>query len=212
MLTEGFLDRDWQDVHSRIENDEVHLRDMTATIVKILLPYRYYGDEVEEDEITDGDRVRLLLSVHTQLKQLWDSFKGVLFDHKDDDVDLGLEHYHNIKIPKTRPPKDLGKVYNTITIKANFDTGKINLIRDDIDLVNNFIGSLEGVPIDIFARCENCGKVIVVTRSDRKCCSAACAAGLIQKKKWAADPDACRERERERNRRRREQKRDQRES
>lgn len=204
-LTEEFLDRDWKDILARIENDKAYLRDITPTIVNILFPYRYYDDEVDDSDITDSDRERLLLGVHAQLKALWDKFVRVLFEYKNN-VRLGFEVYHDIKIPKTKPPKDHGKIFNTITIKANFDAGKINLTRKDVDLVNNFIKFLEGTPIDIFSKCEKCDRVIIVTRSDRKCCSTLCAASLIQKKKWAADPDACKEKERERNRRRKEEK------
>lgn len=145
------------------------------------------------------------------LESIPDNFKIDVSEYKElndgsDETDK-MDNYYNIIIPKTKISRR--DKFNFINIKAGWDGGTINLIREDIDLVNNFIGHMTGIPIDIFARCENCGKVIIVTRSDRKCCSTLCAASLMQKKKWAADPAASRERERERNRRRKEQKRNQ---
>jgi len=206
VLTEEFLDKDWKDILPLIENNKALLKDITERIAKILLPYRYPGDEVDEVDISDDDREQFLHAIHTQLSPLWNNCKTALFDYLYG-VRLNFETYSDIKTPKPKTPKGSKSNFNTIIIKANFDAGKINLIREDVDLVNNFIKFLEGTPTHIFAKCENCGKFIIVTRSDRKCCSTKCAASLIQKNKWGADPDACKEKERDRNRRRKEQKR-----
>jgi hypothetical protein len=153
---------------------------MSGKIQQIILPYRYYGDDVDESDISDADREQLLLAIHSQLKPLWGNFKTVLFDYIFG-ARLNFEHYMDIKAPKPKATKSSKNRFNTINIKANFDAGKINLIREDVDLVSNFIKYLEGTPIDVFSKCEKCGKFIIVTRSDRKCCSPRCSAGLIQK-------------------------------
>jgi len=96
-----------------------------------------------------------------------------------------LDNFKDIIISKARPViRDRNNKFSSIKIKVNFNGGEINLIREDVDLVNNFIGYLEGTPINVFAKCAKCGKFIIVTRSDRECCSTLCASGRHQKEKW----------------------------
>lgn len=211
ILTEDFLDRDWSDVIKDVAANRISSRDLLEIIGAILLPYRYYGDELEEQNIpeleegeyspsiTDEDRINLLASLHANLKPLWDELKGALYDYMKNSGVYEFEKYYDIKLPKPRIfAKDAKNKFNVIEIAANFDAGKINLIRKDVDLVNNLIEFFEGVPLDVFAKCEKCGKLIIVTRQDRNCCSVNCAAGLIQKKKWKNDHEECLEREKER--------------
>lgn len=226
-LTENFLDKDWKDILEDININKISLRDMHLGIGAILLPYRYPGDELEDESTTDYDRVNLLFCLHVSLKPLWEKLKKEVFEYKEkvlpqinsmktlcEDIKTNLSHplaeyksvieeadvysetYYPIKISR---PKVLPDRLKKIEIESYFDDGKINLIRKDQDIVNNFIEYLKGFPLELFSKCEKCGKFIIVTRRDRKCCSVNCAAGLIQKKKWEKDHDECLEKEKERN-------------
>jgi len=230
MLIENFLDRNRIDILNDIKRNRVSLRDMYIVIGNILLPYRYPSDELEDEDTTDNDRINLLFSLHASLKPLWIKLKKEIFEYKEkvlsqrkfmktlreevktnpshslaeykdiiEETDDFIETYYPIKIAK---PKTLPDRLKKIVIETNFDAGKINLIRKDQDIVNNFIGYLEGFPIEIFSKCEKCGGFFIVTRKDRKCCSNKCTAGLIQKEKWENDHEGCLEKERERNKKR----------
>ena len=58
---------------------------------------------------------------------------------------------------------------------------------------------LEDEAVTVFAKCDHCGKCIVLTRSDKRFCKG-CAAKNFQKKKWETDPEGSRQKERERYR------------
>jgi len=233
ILIEDFLDRDWSEILEDKKQDKINLRSMIITIGEgILLPPRYYEDEMEEQNIpdmeegeysqntTDNDRIKLLFILHRNLKPLWHELKRKICDHKwpqknspkrkvknkrsdqpvmneqvlnynpnndvaeESEVDK-LEIYEDIIIPKPRPlARDRKNNFSSIEIKVIFTGGEINLIRKDVDLVNNFIEFMKGVPLNVLEKCEKCGKLIIVTRKDRKTCSNNCAAGIHQMKKW----------------------------
>jgi len=231
VLRENFLDRNRIDNLEDIKGNRATLRHMYIGIGHILLPYRYPGDELEDENITDNDRMNLLLSLHASLKPLWKKIKKEIFEYKEKLLPLrtsmntlrkevktnpshplaeykdiieepgieSIENYNPIKITK---PRTLPDRLKKIIIGANFDAGKINLIRKDQDVVNNFIGYLEGIPLDVFARCKKCGKFIVVTRKNKKACSNNCAAGINQMEKWEKHHDECIEKEKERYKKR----------
>lgn len=273
ILIEDFLDKDWKEILDDEKNKGLNLKQMIIFVGEgILLPYRYYGDELEEhndpimekgefsESITDDDRKKLLYTLHRNLKPLWDKIKKKIchykwpqklstlkkrknklphqegckeeildynpntnqFEYKKVSVDNAkinfseyedlaaegsyvdtLEIYEDIKIHKPRSiARDRENKFSTIEIKINFNGGEINLIREDVDLVNNFIEFMKGLPLDVFSKCEKCGRLIIVTRRDRKCCSINCAAGLIQKRKWEEDREDCRLKEKGRNQKR----------
>lgn len=255
ILIEDFLDRDWGEILEDKKNDEINLRSMIITIGEgILLPYRYYEDELEEHIIpdlengeyssntTDDDRLKLLFTLHRNLKPFWNELKKKICNHKwpqkelikkkiktknsnlpvtneqvlcyyptndqfeykengIDDTKINfpefenlaseqseidkLEIYENIVIPKPRPiTRDRDNKFSSIEIKVNFNGEAINLIREDVDLINNFIEFMKGIPLNVFDKCEKCGKLIIITRKDRKTCSNNCASGIHQMKKW----------------------------
>ena len=255
ILIEDFLDTDWREILEDKKNNKLNLRDMIITIGEgILLPPRYYNDELEEHVITDledgeyspnttdDDRLKLLFILHRNLKPLWNELKKKICDHKwpqkelikkkiktknsnlpvtneqvlsynptndqfeykengineakinfpefedltseENEIDK-LEIYENIIIPKPRPmTRDRDNKFSSIEIKVNFNGNEINLIREDVDLINNFIAFMVGVPLNVFEKCEKCGKLIIITRKDRKTCSNNCASGIHQMKKW----------------------------
>jgi hypothetical protein len=61
---------------------------------------------------------------------------------------------------------------------------------------------LSGVDIEYFARCEHCGKCIIVSRANKRF-HPGCAAKKFQKDKWQQDPEGMREKERVRYREKR---------
>jgi len=269
-MIEDFLDKDWEEILDDEKNKGLNLKQMIIIIGEgILLPPRYYEEELEEhndpvlengefsENITDNDRIKLLLTLHRSLKPLWNELKKTICDYKwpqkvatikkiknkqphqsgckveifdynpntnqveykevsvdnerinfsefedlaaeGSDVDI-LKIYEDIKILKPRLiTRDRKNKFSTIEIKINLNGGEINLIREDVDLVNNFIEFMEGLPLDVFSKCEKCGRLIIVTRKDRKCCSTNCAAGLIQKRKWEEDREGCLLKEKVRN-------------
>jgi len=81
ILIEDFLDTDWREILEDKKNNKLNLRDMIITIGEgILLPPRYYNDELEEHVVpeledgeyspntTDDDRLKLLFILHRKLK------------------------------------------------------------------------------------------------------------------------------------------------
>jgi len=215
ILTENYLEVNRSDILDDMKKmNEIDFGDMFKVIGNALLPYRYPGDELEDESTTDEDKVNLLVSLHASLRPLWKELKKEIFEYKEtvlsqrsvmnalvEEVkttpshslaeykdlieDTGydyIETYYPIKITK---PRILPDKLKKIVIEANFDAGKINLIRKDQDIVNNFIEYMEGFPLEVFSKCEKCGKFIIVTRKDRKCCTTKCASGLHQMRKWA---------------------------
>jgi len=180
MLTENYLDVNRNDILDDIKKmNEASFRNMFKVIGNVLLPYRYPGDELEDESATDENKVNLLVSLHTNLEPLWKELKKEIFEHKEkvlpqrnvmdalqEEVKTTPSHalteykdlvgetgsdfietYNSIKITK---PRILPDRLKKIVIEANFDAGKINLIRKDQDIVNNFIKYLEGLPLEVF--------------------------------------------------------------
>ena len=91
---------------------------------------------------------------------------------------------------------DSEKFYD-IKATVSFDPGRITFFKRSLNILKNFMDLLEDTPISYFAKCEHCGKCIVLTRTDKKFCPG-CAAKKYQKDKWEKDTEGMKQREKER--------------
>lgn len=94
------------------------------------------------------------------------------------------------------------KLRNTaLTIDLSFDTGKVEIIRGDINVFHSFLDIIKDIPIDFFAECAHCSKYIVITREGKRYCHG-CAAKAKQQEIWKQNPAGARKKERNRYQRR----------
>jgi len=217
-LVEEFLEKSGPDITAKIGGHDDAAKTMWEKIEGALFANTFWMDEPDSIDITDGDYEKLLKKYHVVLKPVWDQFRDALFDYKygiipaREDSKRLLKTIDRDKASPIFEYKELFKQQNSIysekvydialkklfkhgTLRVSFDPGTVKFYSSNLDVVTNLIDLLSNAPIDHFARCEHCGKCIVLKRSDKRFCPG-CAAKKFQKDKWANDPEGMKEKER----------------
>ena len=215
-LIEDFLEKEPAEISSLIKN-YAYVEQFWGRLHAILFRDTFWMDEVDSEDKVGVDYEKLILEYHNFLKPIWDQFRDKLFDYlyrvlperekaaalrvyvKKDDSSLS-EYRELIKQDSVIHSE---KFYD-IKVTVSFDPGRITFFKRSLNILKNFMDLLEDAPILYFAKCEYCGKCIVLTRSDKKFCHG-CAAKKYQKDKWERDPEGMKQREKERYQTRRKQ-------
>ena len=220
-LVEEFLEKSGPEITAKIGGDGNTAKTMWERLEGILFADTFWMDEIDNREYEKS-----LKKYHAVLKPVWNQFRDALFDYKygiipdredsrqllktidrdkaspiyeykellkHQDTALDLEKFYDISLKKSFEPG---------TLTVSFEPGHVTFYKRNFDVINNLIDLLSGVDIKHFARCEYCGKCIVLKRSDKRFCPG-CAAKKYQKDKWQLDPKGMREKERVRYREKR---------
>jgi len=216
ILIEDFLEKDKK---SLSEQSEVGRGGKTGTYIRI---YRILSRNIaptdipDVSDLTDAELTIAAIEWYQLLKPIWKNFKKVLFDYKEtvlperksletpisgfSETSSPLYEYKELQdnsyipVDKFYPVKIRGASFK---LTLSFDSGVIAIFRKDLNPVNSFIDIMKNVPIELFAKCEYCKKVIILTRSGKKNCFG-CASKAYQKELWKNNPEGAREREKKR--------------
>jgi len=211
-LIEDFLEKQQSEISAAIENsgDAEKFWDKLGAI---LFKDTFWMDELAAEDKVGIDFEKLVLEYHNCLQPVWNKFRTAIFDFKyriiierEKTADLREEIGKDVssvlykygKLLKLDSVIDWEKFYDIdVKITVSFDPGHVTFYKRNLDVLNNFLDLLGGIPIFYFARCGHCGKCIILTRSDKRHCPG-CAAKQYQKKKWDNDPKGMRKREQKR--------------
>lgn len=69
------------------------------------------------------------------------------------------------------------------TVQVEFETGSVIFKKDRFEIIRNFIGLLEGLPVDIILECrdQKCRRWFIKTHKNRKSCSNKCSSRANQR-------------------------------
>jgi hypothetical protein len=212
-LVEEFLEKNWASIAKHLKKKAVKAHDTTVKLNSILFKETFWMDELYEEDLEGTDFVRVLYNSHSLLKPLWNQIKKALFDYKEKIIPARTTWKENRQHPVQSEligvlpyePSEMVEKFYKINLRSGatshvtlcFDAGKIDITNRDYSIKNNFLALLKGVPISLFGKCMHCGKVIVITRINKKHCPG-CAAKAIQEEKWKKNPVESREKEKRR--------------
>jgi len=210
-LVEDFLEKEQSEISAAIAKSgdaEKFWDKLDAILFKDI----FWMDELAAEDKVGIDFEKLVLEQHRFLKPIWVKFRTAIFDFKyrivperDKTADLRKETEDvSSALYEYRGLLDQGSIIDSeqfydidVKITISFDPGHVTFFKRNLDVLNNFLDLLGGIPIFYFARCGHCEKCIILTRSDKRYCPG-CAAKQYQKKKWDNDPKGMRKREQKR--------------
>lgn len=207
LLVEQFLERDEGSItkESRLFFEEIY---------RVLMINTISADYLEVYDLNDEDLKKAVVGWHQTLLPLWKKFRKYIFDFKENvlpereklikvDKDLNnpssplyeykdLQGYGYVEMDKTYHLKLMDA---STDISISFDTGKVSIFRPNLNAVNSFLDIIKDAPVDLFAKCNHCKKLIIISRKGKRY-HTGCAAKAIQKEFWKKDRHACRVKER----------------
>ncbi|WP_319406211.1 hypothetical protein [uncultured Desulfosarcina sp.] len=218
-LVQDFLEADAELIKG-IAGDEQKTEDYWNNLVAILFDNAFWMDQLDPEDMGNIDHGRSIVEYHALLKPMWDQFKVALLDYKNEiipsrdkaqalDRDIenlrSTEYYQYKDLLRQSDHAHRERFYDmTVQFKFSFDPGRATFYKRTIDVVNNFIDLLSGLPLSFFRECNHCGKFIVMTRSDKRFCPG-CAAKKNQKDRWRNDSEGMKLKEKIRYRTKRKQ-------
>jgi rRNA maturation endonuclease Nob1 len=215
-LVEEFLEKSGTEIAAKIGGHGDAAKTMWEKLEGSLFDDIFWMDEIDSEDMAEIDYENLLMEYHAFLKPIWEQFRKALFDYKfrimperaklqkaretiDRDKDSLLSEYKELL--KQDTVLDWEKVYD-ITLTVSFEPGHVTFYKRSLNVIKNIMDLLSVVDIEYFARCEHCGKCIIVSRANKRFCPG-CGAKKFQKDKWQQDPEGMREKERVRYREKR---------
>jgi len=224
-LVEDFLEKDRKDILEKYHPDKVAAGELFWKLHGILMRNTLSVNEPDAEDLKDTDLSKVLVEWHLILLPVWRKFKRALFDFKEnvlperashesmvraaEDPSSPMHEYRDLMATSYFSPEkfyDLKVRGTAYTVTLSFESGKVGLLRRDLNIVNGFLDVLKDAPTDLFSRCRHCKKVIVITREGKAYCKG-CASKAKQKELWEKDPEGCRKRERTRYEQKRKRKR-----
>jgi len=218
-LVQDFLETDSEHI-KWIAGDAQKAEDCWNKLVALLFDNGFWMDELDSEDMENIDHVRLIVEYHALLKPMWDQFKIALLDYKNEivpsrekaralerDIEnlTSTEYYQYKDLLRQSDHAHRERFYDmTVQFKFSLDPGHATFYKRTIDIVNNFLDLLSGLPLSFFRECNHCGKFIVLTRSDKRFCPG-CAAKKNQKDKWRNDSEGMKLKEKNRYRTKRKQ-------
>ncbi|MGO9138156.1 MAG: hypothetical protein ACLQBC_10880 [Syntrophales bacterium] len=222
ILIEDFLEKDWGSLSGQSKREEN--TGIYARLYQILSKNTAPMEIPDVSDLTDEELREAALEWHQILRPVWKHFKKVLFDYKENVLPererlktpissvtdpssplyeyKELQDYVSMQVDKFYKVKIRGTSFK---VTLSFDAGVISIFRRELNPVNSFIDIMRDVPIDVFAKCGYCNKVIIVVRKGKNYCPG-CAAKAYQKELWRSDPEGSRKRERNRYKEKRKRK------
>jgi hypothetical protein len=206
ILVEQFLERS----EDSVANDS---RPSFEKIYCIMMKNTIPADNIDIDDLTDKQLKDAVIGWHQLLLPLWKKFRKFIFDFKENvlperekaeaadkalnDPSSPLYNYKDLQgyVYVSRDKFYELNLMNAATdISISFDAGKVSIFRSNLNAVNSFIDIIKDAPIDLFAKCGHCKKVIIVSRKGKKYHSG-CAAKALQKAFWRKNKTVAREKE-----------------
>jgi rubrerythrin len=209
-LVQKFLEAD----HSALEDliaDENKMEIYWETLVEALIGREFWMDEIDPEDRKNIDKPKSIFEYHDLLKPLWEQLKLALTDYENRIVpmkinikelerniakDRSSEYSQYKELIKTSDVVSNEKYYDiSLHFKVSFDLDNINFYKRKINIISNFLDLFNDLPLSLFSQCNHCGKIIVMTRSDKQYCPG-CAAKRYQKEIWEKDPEGMKQKER----------------
>lgn len=220
-LVEDYLEKNKTQLLMQYEKDRSKATYLFANIFRILSRNTIFPDNITVDDLTPDELKDTIIEWHQLLKPVWEKFKSFITDYRLNVLPEEKKHkkmvdaannpssvlakykdlinYSNIENDKTYSLKIRSAPLN---IEFSFNSGKVSIVRGDINVFHSFLDIMKDIPIDFFDRCAHCNKYIVITREGKRYCPG-CAAKAKQQEIWKQDPEGARNRERERYKKKR---------
>lgn len=216
ILIEDYLERDvlrLEDLYQRCPNQ---------ALVVFSRIFQLLGDPKDDyHDLAPAKLKGVILEWHPLLTPVWKKIKSAFIDYRENVLPEREKHqkmiaalneptsplaeYNDIiseyTLPSDEKTYDIKLKRSPITIQLSFDSNKFFISMEGIRVVDRFLLQLKDNPLDFFAVCDHCGKIIIITREGKRY-HTGCAAKAKQRELWAKDPEGCRQRERNRYRQR----------
>jgi hypothetical protein len=221
IMFEDYLEKDKTQLLKQHENDHEQALDLFANLFSILSRNTILPNNILVSDLTPDELQKIILEWHQLLRPVWHKFKLALDDYRQNVLpekkkykemitaaDNSLSRFAEYKELIDHGTLEDNKTYPLkirnapLTIDLSFDSGKVSIIRGDINVFHSFLDIIKDVPVDFFSICNHCGKVIIITREGKRYCHG-CAAKAKQKEMWKQDPVGAKEREKKRYREKR---------
>jgi hypothetical protein len=222
ILVEDYLEKNKTQLLKQYEKDRSKSIYLFSGLFRILSRNTILPNNIIVEDLTPDELKGTIIEWHRLLKPVWEKFKSFITDYRINV--LPEEENHKKMVAAANDPSssfaeykdliDYGAIKNdkTYSLKIrsaplinefSFASGKINIVRGDINIFHSFLDIVKDIPIDLFARCAHCNKYIVITREGKRYCPG-CAAKAKQQELWKQDPEGCRNKEKRRYAERRE--------
>jgi hypothetical protein len=158
-----------------IAGDAQKAEDCWNKLVALLFDNGFWMDELDSEDMENIDYGRLIVEYHALLKPMWDRFKIALLHYKNEitpsrekartlerDIEnvTTTEYYQYKDLLKQSDHAHRERFYDmTVQFKFSLDPGHATFYKRTIDIVNNFLDLLSGLPVSFFRACDHCGKI-----------------------------------------------------
>jgi hypothetical protein len=216
ILIEDYLERDV------LRLEDLYQRRPDKALVVFSRIFQLLCDPTDDyHDLAPAELKGVILEWHPLLTPVWKKIKSAFINYRENvlperekhqkmiaalnDPTSPLAEYNDIISEYTLPSDE--KTYaiklkrSPITIQLSFDSDKFFISMEGVRVIDRLLFQLKDTPLDFFAVCDHCGKIIIITRKGKRYHSG-CAAKAKQHELWAKDPEGCRQRERNRYRQR----------
>jgi len=216
ILIEDYLERDV------LRLEDLYQRHPDQALVVFSRIFQLLCDPTDDyHDLAPAELKGVILEWHPLLTPVWKKIKSAFIDYRENvlperekhqkmiaalnDPTSPLAEYNDIVSEYTLPSNE--KTYavklkrSPIIIQLSFNSNKFFISMEGIRVVDRLLLQLKDTPLDFFAVCDHCGKIIIITRKGKRYHSG-CAAKAKQRELWAKDPEGCKQRERNRYRQR----------
>ena len=223
-MIEDFLGKDRKKLKKKLETSPEKGKDFWNKIEKIISPGFRGPWELDEEDKQGVDYIKLAIKLHQLLEPVFLSLQQALLDFKfktlpgrissreltsdieSDKIDKKEPWYEYRRLANQYSPVQEEEFHNIVfdtkvMQHISFESGNITFHNNPTQQLLNFLDLFRGVPISYFSRCayEKCGKLIVVTRKNKKYCTGTnCAARKFQTNKWNDNKEGMKAAERKR--------------
>jgi len=177
------------------------LKNSPELIEKLRIGLKENLKDEERYQVLDGNPSAYIFRYYSILNHFWVQMKEYLSYHRKG-YGLSLikrpfpigDNFYPIEVEakiKNDPSKS---IFDTLrfsefyqftrpTVRVEFETGSVIFKKDRFEIIRNFIGLLEGLPVDIILECsdQKCRRWFIKTHKNKKHCSNKCASRAYQK-------------------------------
>ena len=221
-MVEDFLGKDRDKLEKELNESPEKANVLWDKLEEILSQGFQHPGEPDIYDKQGTDYIKLTIELHKLLKPVFLSLQQVLLDFKfkilpgrissrklisdieSGKIDKKEQWYEYRKLVNQDSPIEQEQFFDitfdtTIMQHISFESGNITFHNNPTQQILNFLDLFRNVPISYFSRCafSECGKVIILTRSNKKHCKI-CAARKGQYVKRRDYPEATRAKDKER--------------